>query len=167
MRIIRRFLLSVLFLALPFCVLSAQKASYSYKPLSDRGCSVRLYINKQDTAYYLFTTISSDDLRFLGQSTLQIRTFNDYYIKLNGESIGESSTNSGFMAGTVFIPVHQLKSTARFYIEANQLELLRDGIKKIRLSTIPYDQEKSFKKDKIGKRLYKQYIKLRDANHEF
>ena len=163
----KKILLSALFVILPFCASNAQKASYSYKPFSDKGCEVRLYVSKQDSAYYLVAVVRSDILRFLKQPTMQIKTFKDNNIKLYGENIGESSTDYGIMVGNIFLPVNKINSTAQFYIKAEQLELLKEGIKKIRFSTIPCDHEKSFGKDKIGKRLYKQYINQRDANHEF
>ena len=39
-----------------------------------------------------------------------------------------------------------------------QFELLREGVAKVRLSTLPIEHERTFKKDKLGKKLYNFYL---------
>ena len=46
-------------------------------------------------------------------------------------------------------------------------EALKNGIANVRLSTTPYEHEREFKKDKIGKKLYEHYLKEKDKDSNF
>ena len=48
-------------------------------------------------------------------------------------------------------------STAEYIIKKEEIESFKIGIKKIRVITVPNILEKSYKKDKLGKKLYKLY----------
>ena len=145
----------------------AQTVGYTYKPLAAEGCSMRYSISKQDTIYYIIATVESDRLKFLKESTMMIRTFDEEVIKLEGALIDNDTQTVGIMSGNIMIPVPVISSTAQFIVTPSQLKSLKVGIAKVRLSTIPITHERSFKKDKIGKKLYEFYLKEKNKDDSF
>ena len=142
----------------------AQTVGYTYKPLAAEGCTMRYSISKQDTLYYIIATVKSDRLKFLKESTMMIRTFNGEVIKLEGALIDNDTQSVGVMSGNIMIPIAEISSTAQFIVTPIQLESLKVGVAKVRLSTIPITHERSFKKDKIGKKLYELYLKEKNKD---
>ena len=124
-------------------------------------------VTKQDTAYYIIATVSSDRMKFLKESTMLIKNFDGEVIKLEGDLIGNDSESAGVMVGNMMLPVTEINSTAQFRISQEQFELIRNGIAKVRLSTIPIEHERTFRKDKIGKKLYQFYLRARNKEDDF
>ena len=145
----------------------AQTVGYTYKPLAAEGCTMRYSISKQDTLYYIIATVKSDRLKFLKESTMMIRTFNGEVIKFEGALIDNDTQSVGVMSGNIMIPIAEISSTAQFIVTPIQLESLKVGVAKVRLSTIPITHERSFKKDKIGKKLYELYLKEKNKDDNF
>lgn len=147
----------------------AQTVSYTYKALAAEGCSMEYGVVKQDSTYYIIATVRSDRMNFLNESTMKIRTFNDDVITLRGKVIGGGSQTAGIVSGNIVIPVTEISSTAQFAISPEEFEMLNSGISKVRLSMIPMDHERTFKKDKIGKKLYQFYLKAKakDEDEDF
>ncbi|MBR2360685.1 MAG: hypothetical protein IKA75_09775 [Bacteroidaceae bacterium] len=137
-----------------------QSVSYTYKPLAAKGCNVRYSVAKQDSFSYIVVTIKSDRFKFLSESTMLIRTYNDEVIKLEGKHINDGSESVGVVAGNMVIPITEINTTAQFKITDEQIEKLKDGMAKIRITAIPMNHERTFKKDKIGKKLYKYFNEL-------
>lgn len=144
-----------------------QAVGYTYKPLTAGGCNVKYSVAKQDTTYYIIATVKSDRLMFLNKSTMLLKTFDGEIIELKGESMGNGSESAGIVSGNLIIPVTEVKSTAQFSVTPDQFEQIKNGVSKVRLSTIPIEHERTFKKDKIGKKLYQFFIKQRDKNIDF
>ena len=94
-----------------------------------------------------------------------IRNFNDEVLKLEGNHIGDGSETGGIVAGNMVLPVTELSTTAQFPITPQQMEILSKGIAKIRITAIPMNHERTFNKDKIGKKLYK-YLKGLTVNKD-
>lgn len=145
----------------------AQKVSYSYKLLAAEGCTMDYNVVKQDTAYYIIATVTSDRMTFLNEPTMKARTFEDEVITLDGVNIGNGSESMGVVINNLVLPVTEIKSTAQFAITQEQLKKLKSGIAKIRLSMTPMDHERTFNKDKIGKKLYELYQKANDKDSDF
>ena len=145
----------------------AQTVGYSYKSLTKEGCDMKYSVAKQDTSYYIVATANSDNLRFLSESTMKIRTFNDEVITLSGILIGNDSKTAGFIYGNFVIPITDKSSTAQFKITPQQFEVLKNGVSKIRISMSPINHERTFKKDKIGGKLYKFYLKAKAQDDDF
>lgn len=124
-------------------------------------------VAKQDTAYYIIATVNSDRLNFLKESTMLLKTFDGEVIKLYGSQIGSGSETVGVVSGNIVIPVTEISSTAQFKISPQQFELLKKGVAKIRLSTIPIEHERTFAKDKIGKKLYQFFLKQKNKDNDF
>ena len=124
-------------------------------------------VAKQDTSYYIVATATSDKMRFLSEPTMKVRTFNDEVITLSGVLLGNDSKTAGFLYGNFVIPITEKSSTAQFKITPQQFEALKNGVSKIRLSMSPMNHERTFKKDKIGGKLYKFYLKAKDQDDDF
>jgi len=98
---------------------------------------------------------------------MKIRTFSGKYLELKGTVIGNGSQSAGIISGNVVIPITEISSTAQFRITSQQFEILNEGVAKIRLSMTPMNHERTFKKDKIGKKLYQFYQKEKQKDENF
>ena len=147
--------------------INAQTVGYTYRPLAAEGCNMKYSVVKQDTAYYIIATVKSYRLNFLKESTMLLKTFDGEVIKLYGSQIGSSSETAGIVSGNIVLPVTEISSTAQFKISPQQFELLKKGVAKIRLSTIPIEHERTFAKDKIGKKLYQFFLKQKNKDNDF
>lgn len=159
-------LLLILFLAIGLETI-AQTVGYSYRPLAAEGCNMKYSVAKQDTSFYIIVTVRSERLKFLKESTFLLKTFDGEILRLKGDLIDSGSESAGVFVGNIMLPVTEVNSTAQFRISPNQFELIRNGIAKVRLSTIPIEHERIFKKDKIGKKLYKFYQNIRSKSDFF
>ena len=147
--------------------INAQTVGYTYRPLAAEGCNMKYSVVKQDTAYYIIATVKSDRLNFLKESTMLLKTFDGEVIKLYGSQIGSGSETAGIVSGNIVLPVTEISSTAQFKISPQQFELLKKGVAKLRLSTIPIEHERTFAKDKIGKKLYQFFLKQKNKDNDF
>lgn len=159
----------ILSIVLTICSINinAQTVGYTYRPLAAEGCNMNYSVAKQDTAYYIIATVKSDRLNFLKESTMLLKTFDGEVIKLYGSQIGSGSETAGIVSGNIVLPVTEISSTAQFKISPQQFELLKKGVAKIRLSTIPIEHERTFAKDKIGKKLYQFFLKQKNKDNDF
>lgn len=160
-------LLLTLVIALSTMATSAQTVGYTYKALAAEGCSMKYSVVKQDSLYYIIATVRSDRMNFLKESTMKIRTFKNDVMTLNGVVIGNGSETGGVVIGNMVVPVTTISSSAQFSITPEQMEKLNDGVCKIRLSMTPMDHERTFKKDKIGSKLYQLYLKAKSKDDDF
>ena len=119
----------------------AQTVSYSYRSLAAEGCSVTYSAIRQDTTYYI--------------------------LELKGDLVGNNLESMGFISGNIVIPVTEINSTAQFRIHPEQFEFFRKGVAKIRLSAIPIEHERTFAKDKIGKKIYRLLLEQKNKNSDF
>ena len=146
---------------------TAQTVSYTYKALAAEGCNMKYSVAKQDTSYYIIATVRSDRMRFLNEPTMKVRTFNDEVITLSGVVIGNGSQSAGIVSGNIVIPVTEISSTAQFKVTPEQFESIKSGVAKVRLDMTPMNHERTFKKDKIGKKLYQFYLKAKSQDDNF
>ena len=146
---------------------NAQTVGYTYKALAAEGCNMEYSVAKQDTMYSIVATVRSDMMKFLSEPTMKIRTFSGKYLELKGTVIGNGSQSAGIVIGNVVIPVTEISSTAQFLITPQQFEILNEGVAKIRLSMTPINHERTFKKDKIGKKLYQFYQQEKQKDENF
>ncbi len=151
----------------------AQSVSYTHKPLAAEGCSVKYYVNKQDSLYFIIVQVESDRLTFGHEPTMLLKTFSGDIIKLSGHNLGANSESAGGIvvnantAVPFVIPISQVKATSQFQVTEEQLALISKGISKVRISTVPIIHEKEFNKDKIGGKIYGLYEKCRDKFKDF
>lgn len=159
--------LSVLICLFIATVVNAQTVGYTYRALAAEGCNMKYSVSKQGDSYSIVATVRSDRMVFLGNPTMKIRTFNDSLLELPGVVIGGGSESAGIVSGNIVIPVTEIKSTAQFSITPEQFEILKEGVAKIRLSMTPMNHERTFKKDKIGKKLYQFFQKEKTKDDNF
>ena len=155
-----------------FCIIlginaKAQTVGYTYKALAAEGCNMKYSVAKQDTIYSIVATVRSDRMKFLTKPTMKIRTFTGKYLELRGTVIGNGSQSAGVISGNIVIPITEISSTAQFRITPQQFEILNEGVAKIRLSMTPMNHERTFKKDKIGKKLYQFYLNEKQKDETF
>lgn len=141
---------------------TAQTVGYLRRLFTNDDSNVRYSVAKRDTAYYIVATISSARMKFLKESTMLIKNFDGEVIKLKGDLISNDARLAGRMEEDAIVPVTYVYSTAQFRITPEQFELIKNGIAKLRLSTIPIEHERTFRKDKIGRKLYQFYLKADD-----
>ena len=98
---------------------------------------------------------------------MMVRTTDGTVLKFSGELLDNETQSAGIVSGNIVLPVSSIKSTAQFKVTPEQFESLKDGIIKVRLSTIPIEHEREFKKDKIGKKLYKFFIEAQNKENDF
>lgn len=147
--------------------LTAQTVGYTHKALASLGCKMNYGVVKQDTSYYIIATVRSEKMHFLNEPSMKIRTFNDDVLTLNGQLIDSSNKSAGIMVGYVMVPLTEITSIAQFRITPEQFEKIKSGISKVRLSMVPMNHERTFKKDKIGKKLYQFYLKVKSQDEQF
>lgn len=145
----------------------SQTVGYTYKALAPEGCNMKYSVAKQDTIYSIVAIVRSDRMNFLFEPTMKIRTFTGKYLELRGTVIGNGSQSAGVISGNIVIPVTEISSTAQFRITPQQFEILNEGVAKILLSMTPMNHERTFKKDKIEKKLYQFYLKERQKDENF
>ena len=124
--------------------------SYSYKVLAAEGCKVEYSAVWQDGVPYVIVAVSSDRLMFNDMPTMTVRLFDGDTIRLKGENVATSTSQGGVMVGNIFVPSTELKAIAQF-----------------RISTIPLVHERTFKKDKIGKKLYSFFQESAASEKDF
>lgn len=152
------------------CNVSAKTVGYTHKLLTLGGCVVRFSVAKQDTSYYIVVTVKSDGyegLLFMNEPKMKVRTFNDEVITFDGVAIRDGSISAGIVSGNILIPVAEIRSTAQFKVTPSQFEKIGEGVAKVGLSTTPTNHEHKFKKDKIGKKLYQFYLKVKEQDEIF
>lgn len=157
-----------LFAALFICFISVAKTKtvdYHHKPFSPvHGCIMHYSVVKQDSSFYIIATVVADQLSILAEPEMKIKTFNDDTITLKGVNIGRGQGYVGTVAPGIMI--YEASSIAQFPVTPQQFELIKDGVAKIRISMTPTDHEKTFKKDKIGKKLYQLFLEQQAAQEE-
>lgn len=166
----RKYILLIFTLMLLACAaisVQAQTVGYTYKALAAEGCNMKYSVAKQDSSYYIIATVRSDRMTFLSEPTMKVRTFNDEVITLTGTAIGNGSQSAGIVSGNIIIPVTEISSTAQFKVTPEQFESIKSGIAKVRLDMTPMNHERTFKKDKIGKKLYQFYLKAKSQDDNF
>lgn len=145
----------------------AQTVSYSYKPLSAHGCSVEYSAVWQDEEPYIVVTVSSERLVYNDKPSLILKLFNENIIRLEGKVLNSSTNSGGVVIGNIILPITQLRAIAQFPITREQIDELEVGVAKVRISTIPLPHERTFKKDKIGKKLYAFFQTGTDSENNF
>jgi hypothetical protein len=163
----KRILLAIVFCFSGILIASAQPVGYTHKAFAPDGCIVNYRVVFQENVYYIEVHFESDLSKMTEKPTLMIRTFSEEVIKLSAtdpiiEVLSQEVERDG-----VKKTITAFSSTVKFPVTADQLEALKNGISKIRLSTEPYEHEKEFKKDKIGKPLYESFIKKKNGDADF
>ncbi len=142
---------------------------YTYKPLASEGCSVNYYSMMEKEVPMIVVTVESDRLVFSKEPELWLKTFDGDVIQLKGEPVEAPSQSSGtgILVGGVVVMGSELLAMAQFPISESDILLLKKGISKVRLTTMPIVHEAEFKIDRIGKPLYGLFQNLLDKDSTF
>lgn len=157
----------IAFIVMIILPIKSQSVGYRYKPLSPKSCNIKFSICKNDTAYYIIAVVKSGKRKFIGETAIMIKTFNGQILKLKGKQIDEESTSGWVIIDGFFIPMSHKAYTAQFPIAPEQFEILRQGVAKIYVATLPSPHERSFKRDIIGLKLYEFYEQIQAIEREF
>lgn len=149
-------IISIVFV-LCFCItlIAKNQVSYHHKSLMAEGCKVTYSAIQHDEQKYILVEVRSDRLVFIDYPTLLLKNNDGEVITLKGQSISSDKRTTGMMINNMMVPISEIKAYAEFPITDKDIEKLKDGVIKVRLTTIPITHEHEFKKDKIGKQLYK------------
>ena len=149
-----------IFMALLLCMMSMTEAQAKVSVTMKRDGTYRndyvsFYFLERDGNQYLMAALESDACSFPEKAQILIRFFDDSVLTVDGECKAKDQTHDGglFGAGDAF------QSTAEFPIKVEDIERFKGGVQKIRVTTVPNMLENSYKKDKIGKKLYDEYKK--------
>lgn len=159
-----------LLMVLIACVmqLKAQSVSYTYKPFAEEGCAVSYTPVIVENEACIVVSVQSDRLVFSDNPTMMVRFFNtDQILQLEGKKLNITSSNGGILIGNVLVPYTDMKAMAQFKITEAQIELFKNGVEKIRLSTFPIVHERVFKSDKIGMPLFQNFQVAKDKAKNF
>lgn len=156
MKTLKSFLATLLLM----CCLSvnAQSVSYIHEPFSAHGCKMKFSVEKEGLTYFLVVKMRSEGMHFANEPQILIRTFNDDLIEVYGEIITDKYVEKKWTETSSWSIVYD-RTIARFEMDPKQFEMLKDGVARIRISTVPVEHEKIFEKDKIGKKIYKSFLK--------
>ena len=161
MKISAYFLLYSLFV-LPFCpsVAKAQEV-VRYEPVALSfwtADNLSMSLSRQGDGYLLTLQLRATDRRFLPESTLWLRTFDDQMIQLSGKLIDNEVQLSVKDESVSGYPKRRMVATAFYPITRAQLSQLSRGVKQLRLSTIPMTYDVLFDRDRIGQALYNLFL---------
>lgn len=168
-----RILSLVVALLFLLCQASAQKARYFHKLLSEEGCEVRLWASSTTEGKAIVVSMTANSIYLTGYPMMMLKTSDGDVLTLQGTQLGAgtSSYAVGYVATSNFyaMPIYgsEVNSSAMFPITDEQIELLRKGISKIRLSTVPIVHEREFRRDKIGRKLRKGFDEMRSMDDDF
>lgn len=105
---------------------------------------------------FMVLSLNSMSYSFTADPQILIRFFDDTTIELNGVCTEKDMTREG----TPMNRYDVMHTTCEFPIKAEYIQKFNDsGVQKIRINTTPDIQEATYKKDKIGKKIYQQYQK--------
>lgn len=152
--------------------LFAEKIQFSTKSFLDNNWIVcELYGLWKGDSSFLCTKITTQEFVLDTPATVMFKTQKGDVFTLYGEQKGQNtnSTGSGIVInGSGTSSVSTSTGSMQLYpITQEQIELLKDGILKIRINTLPVFTEKTFKKDEIGTKLYKQFVEVKEKYDNF
>jgi F0F1-type ATP synthase alpha subunit len=125
-------------------------------------------VKNVDGKIYLYTKMRTEKMDFENPPKIKIRTFADNIIELTGEKLTSQNDMVAIPIGVMIIPVSEKNVFARFAVTESEMELIKEGVKKLRVYTLPDSYDISFKEDNLGKKIYKQYQKsLTEGNDDF
>ena len=135
--------------------------------------SYRYSIATHNNAYFLVVEIASvvnmysDGSSFFNEPVLKIRTFNQEVVTLKGTVVQPKTSYEAVLVGANKTPKPLAVSVAQFPVSAEDMEKIGHGISKLRLSLLPVNHERSFKKDKMGLKLYQSYLETKAQEENF
>ena len=129
--------------------------------------NVKINLSTENDSTFLTLMLTSSSLKMSDVPKLLLRLMDDKVISLDGYLLGSTNKSDGaVMIGYTAVAVSHYVTEAKFPISREQVESLSIGVKKLRLNTSPKFHEKEWRKDKIGKKLYKKYTESSSNSFE-
>lgn len=144
-----------------FALLNARAIRYKHGSiLSPEGCKVSFTVYSNDTSSYIMVEIRSNRMTFSPDAKMLLKTTKGDILDLKGELLATDQVTDFWKNELLGYDDNTIIARARFVINEDQIEKLKDGIIKIRLMTMPSIHEHEFEKDNIGYALYQEFKKL-------
>ena len=158
-------LITAIFLLFTIAPFALAQVSYGDNFFVDYNVKINLSTEKDST--FLTLIFTSERLKMSDSPKLLLRLMDDRVISLDGYMLDSTSKSGGaVMIGYTAVAINHYVTEAKFPISKEQVESLSKGVKKLRLNTSPKFHEKEWRKDKIGKILYKKYIESSSNSFE-
>lgn len=158
-------LITAIFLLFTIAPFAQAQVSYGDNFFVDYNVKINLSTEKDST--FLTLIFTSERLKMSDSPKLLLRLMDDRVISLDGYMLDSTSKSGGaVMIGYTAVAINHYVTEAKFPISKEQVESLSKGVKKLRLNTSPKFHEKEWRKDKIGKILYKKYIESSSNSFE-
>ena len=136
----------------------AVQAQASYGDLFLVDYNVKINVSTENDSIFLTVIMTSASQKMTDEPKLLLRLMDDTIISLDGRLLGSTSkTDGAYMIGSVAVASNHFITEAKFPITKEQMEQFAKGVKKLRLNSSPKFHEKSWRRDKIGKKLYDKY----------
>lgn len=146
----------LIFIIACFCLSGKAQVSYGDNFLVDYN--VKINLSTENDSIFLTLMLTSERLKMSDNPKLLLRLMDDSVMSLDGYMLGSTNKSEGaVMIGNTAVAINHYVTEAKFPISKEQVVSLSKGIKKLRLNTSPKFHEKEWRKDKIGKILYKKY----------
>ena len=141
----------LLILGCAYCSAEVKYGGMSY--------SMRMRITKENNEAFLNVRLQDLTKVMTESPKMLIKLMNDSIINLDGKIMSTSHKNEGgVVVANIVVESDFIVSDAKFPITPEQIKQIGLGVKKLRLNTSPNYHEKEWKKDKIGKKLYEEYL---------
>lgn len=89
---------------------------------------------------------------------MMVRFFDtDQILQLEGKNMTTTTSNGAVVVSNVLVPYTEFKAMAMFRVTEEDMEMFKLGVESIRLTTLPITHDRTFKKDRIGLKLYQNY----------
>ena len=148
----------VLLIFIIACSCLSGKAQVSYGDNFLVDYNVKINLSTENDSIFLTLMLTSERLKMSDNPKLLLRLMDDSVMSLDGYMLGSTNKSEGaVMIGNTAVAINHYVTEAKYPISKEQVESLSKGIKKLRLNTSPKFHEKEWRKDKIGKILYKKY----------
>ncbi len=147
-------IVSIILLTLSSCS-SLLGIRYAYAPVFGPGAGEAQYgVFSNGEDLFMTVTLSSNGAIFMPDNpSIRFRNFEGTQLVLQGTSIGRTAPLISDQANTT----HYV--AAQFLVLPGQIDFFRSGIQSIQITTAPKVHEVSFRKDKIGLKLYKEFLR--------
>lgn len=171
----RLFLVTAILVLCSLTVSAQKKVSYRTNAFMEEENAVSFSVTREDSTYFLVMTFESYNSVLPPEPALKMKTFDDEVLAFSGERLSQNSHTGGIGIGTAVggsvvtnvIPYDWITELVRFKVTEEQFEAMASGVKKIRINTAPLVHEGEFRRDIIGKRLYKMFLEQKNVKDDF
>lgn len=157
----------ILLILMITCSCLSGKAQVSYGDNFFVDYNVKINLSTENDSIFLTLILTSERLKMSDSPKLLLRLMDDSVISLDGYMLGATNKSEGaVMIGYTAVAINHYVTEAKFPISKDLVDKLSKGVKKLRLNTSPKFHEKEWRKDKIGKILYKKYVESSSNSFE-